>query len=133
MVGGIRVLSEEGSSVSDMVSPSSLVSVFVNAGSRFESGANRGASHYIRRMAFKASHARSWNTSRSLPLAHEPRFTILQGTANRTAFRMTRELESIGADAWCSSDREFIVYGAQCLPQDLEVITGTLGDAVCGK
>ena len=61
--------------------PTATVGVFVDSGSAYETPETTGASHLLEYLAFKS-------------------------TTNRTSFRITRELEGMGANVVASASRE---------------------------
>jgi len=81
--------------------PTTTLGVYVDAGSVYETPANSGVSHMLEQMAFK-------------------------GTANRTFFRVVREIEAMGGNVVASSSREQMGYNVDCLrtftPESLELL-----------
>lgn len=69
----------------DSASPVSALGLFVQGGSSFETAATVGASKVLEAVAFKS-------------------------TANRSTFRLTRELEKLGASVSCVAGREHIAF-----------------------
>ena len=67
-----------------------------------------GASHLLERVAWRA-------------------------TANRTAFRVTREAEVIGANLLASASREQMAYTVDCLRTNLPEAVELLTDAVMNQ
>jgi len=61
--------------------PTATVGIFVDSGSAYETPETTGASHLLEYLAFKS-------------------------TTNRTSFRITRELEGLGANVVASASRE---------------------------
>mmetsp|Transcript_28437 Transcript_28437/g.71583 ORF Transcript_28437/g.71583 Transcript_28437/m.71583 type:complete len:501 (+) Transcript_28437:11-1513(+) len=92
LANGLKVVSQsDASSIA-------TVGVVVNTGSRFETGANTGASYMLQLMAFTS-------------------------TASRSHFKMVRDIERIGAQVSCTAGREQMVYGVSCLkPRVKEVV-----------
>lgn len=90
----------------DSVGPMASVALYVNAGSAYETPGTTGASKYLEYMGFKT-------------------------TANRTTFRLTRELEKMGASATVQAGREAtgfqITASKLALPEAVEVLL----DSVC--
>eukprot|EP01137_Pigoraptor_chileana_P017514 Opistho-2@75698 len=85
--------------------PAATVAVFVEAGSRHECNSTLGISHYLRALAFKS-------------------------TANRTAFRITREFEANGVNLYATGSREHLAVVGEGLADSLEPVVETLGDIV---
>ena len=81
------------------------VGMYVAAGSKNENPYTTGAAHLLERMAFKA-------------------------TRNRTAFRVTREAEVIGANLLASASREQMAYTVDCLKTNLPEAVELLADTV---
>ncbi|THH06668.1 hypothetical protein EW145_g3928 [Phellinidium pouzarii] len=81
------------------------VGLFVDAGSRYETAENSGISHFLDRMAFKSTHARS-------------------------DIDMSSAIHSLGGQIQCSSSREAIMYQAShfqsATPLALSVIADTV-------
>lgn len=89
----------------DHASPVSSVALVFEAGSAFESDAHLGASKVLETMAFKA-------------------------TANRTTFRLTRELEKIGAVATAKAGRDHIAYNITATKLNSPEVVEILLDSV---
>lgn len=81
------------------------VGVYVESGSKYETGPTQGMSHLLERMAFKA-------------------------TTNRSHLRFTREVEAIGANLMASASREQMSYTADCLKTHLPEVVELLADTV---
>ena len=79
------------------------VGVFVNTGSRNETEANNGISHFLEHMAFK-------------------------GTKSRTSKEIAEQFDNIGGKINAYTSRERTVYYAKVLKQDLEFATEFLAD-----
>lgn len=84
------------------------VGMYVSSGSKWENPHVSGASHLLERMAWRA-------------------------TANRTAFRVTREAEVIGANLLASASREQMAYTVDCLRTNLPEAVELLTDAVMNQ
>lgn len=84
------------------------VGMYVSSGSKWETPAVSGASHLLERVAWRA-------------------------TANRTAFRVTREAEVIGANLLASASREQMAYTVDCLRTNLPEAVELLADAVMNQ
>jgi len=78
-------------------SPLSSVGVFVKAGSRYETVANKGVSHVLRLAA---------NLT----------------TKGASAFRICRGVEALGGSLSVTSSRETMVYAAECLRDHLDAL-----------
>ena len=70
----------------EAASPVSSLALFVEGGSSAETPATAGASKVLEAVAFKS-------------------------TANRSTFRLTRELEKVGASARCTAARDHVAFG----------------------
>jgi predicted Zn-dependent peptidase len=81
------------------------VSIAVRAGSRNETAANAGVSHYIRNLAF-------------------------QSTANRTALRIAREAEDKGIQYSVTSGRDHTVYNSVSMKGDASYAANVLADTI---
>jgi len=81
--------------------PTATLGAFIDAGSIYESDSNAGVSHLLEQMSFK-------------------------GTANRSFFRIVREIESMGGNVLASSSREQMSYNIDCVrsntPEALELL-----------
>ena len=82
--------------------------MYVSSGSKWENPHVSGASHLLERMAWRA-------------------------TTNRTAFRVTREAEVIGANLLASASREQMAYTVDCLRTNLPEAVELLTDAVMNQ
>ncbi|GFR44856.1 hypothetical protein Agub_g6199, partial [Astrephomene gubernaculifera] len=89
----------------DSVSPVSSLCLFVEGGSSAETASTTGASKVLEIAAFKA-------------------------TANRSTFRLTRELEKIGATAYCRAGRDNIAFGVNAVRLNQREALEVLADAV---
>lgn len=89
----------------DGAAPVSAVTLVFSAGSAYESGATLGASKVLEAMAFKA-------------------------TSNRTTFRLTRELEKIGAVATAKAGRDHIAYSIGAVKLHAPEVVEILLDSV---
>ncbi|KAH8110624.1 mitochondrial processing peptidase [Phellopilus nigrolimitatus] len=81
------------------------VGLYVDAGSRYETAKNSGVSHFLDRMAFKSTHA-------------------------RTDLEMSSAIHTLGGQIQCSSSREAIMYQSShfqsATPLSLSVIADTV-------
>ena len=87
---------------------SAAVGVFVGVGSRDETPALNGASHFLEHLLFK-------------------------GTAGRTAMDISSALDSVGGEFNAYTAREYTCYHARVLDQDLPVAVDVLGDMLTGS
>ncbi|GAB1320353.1 Mitochondrial-processing peptidase subunit alpha [Madurella fahalii] len=98
---GIRVASE------DLPDAFSGVGVYIDAGSRYENGSLRGASHIMDRLAFKS-------------------------TGSRSADEMLETVEKLGGNIQCASSRESMMYQAAtfnaAIPTTVELLAETIRD-----
>jgi len=77
---------------------SSSLGLFVDAGSRYETDANNGISHLLEHMAFKT-------------------------TQNRSSLRVVRDVEDMGGNVGAASAREYMVFTADVLRNNLDKAT----------
>ncbi|PNH07965.1 Mitochondrial-processing peptidase subunit alpha [Tetrabaena socialis] len=89
----------------ESVSPLSSLVLFVEGGSSAETSSTAGASKLLEVAAFKA-------------------------TANRSTFRLTRELEKIGATSYCRAGRDHIAFGVDAVRLNQREALEMLADAV---
>lgn len=87
----------------DMGNPVAAVALFVGAGSRNENPFSSGVSHLIERLAFK-------------------------GSATRSKYRMTRDMERTGAIFASSAARETIAFSAEGMREKLPEMLSILSD-----
>ena len=96
---GIRVASE------DLPDAFSGVGIYIDAGSRYENGYLRGASHIMDRLAFKS-------------------------TDKRSADEMLETVEHLGGNIQCASSRESMMYQAatfnSAIPTTVELLAETV-------
>jgi len=90
----------------DNCSSVARIGLFLDAGSRYETPANLGISHFLRAGAYSS-------------------------TTDRTAFRITREVEYNGATLDATTTREHLILSADCLRDRTKVIVDTLASVVC--
>jgi processing peptidase subunit beta len=81
------------------------VGLWIDAGSRCETPANNGVSHFVEHMIFK-------------------------GTHNRTQAQLEHQIEGMGAQFGAHTSREQIAYYAKCLKKDVPAVVEILSDAV---
>lgn len=99
MSNGLRVASKDtGGEVC-------TVGLWIDAGSRCETPANNGVSHFVEHMIFK-------------------------GTQNRTQAQLEAQIEGLGAQFGAHTSREQIAYYAKCLKKDVPAVVEILSDAV---
>jgi predicted Zn-dependent peptidase len=96
--GGLRVVTEQVPGVR-----SAAIGVFVGVGSRDESPALNGASHFLEHLLFK-------------------------GTATRSAMDISSALDSVGGEFNAYTAREYTCYHARVLDEDLPMAVDVLGD-----
>lgn len=87
---------------------SETVGVWVDAGSRDETQATAGSTHFLEHMLFK-------------------------GTATRSAKAIARTFDRIGGDSNAVTAKEYTCYYARCLVADLPEVTDVLWDMVLGS
>lgn len=85
--------------------PVSSVSVFIRAGSRFEPAGKQGLTHLLRTCAY-------------------------QSTKDRSALRISREVEQVGGTLSATTTREHQVYGTTVMRDDLDVAMDTLQSVI---
>lgn len=81
------------------------VGLWIDAGSRCETPANNGVSHFVEHMIFK-------------------------GTHNRTQAQLEAQIEGLGPQFGAHTSREQIAYYAKCLKKDVPAVVEILSDAV---
>jgi predicted Zn-dependent peptidase len=96
--GGLRVVTEHVPGVR-----SAAVGVFVAVGSRDETPALNGASHFLEHLLFK-------------------------GTESRSAMDISSALDTVGGEFNAYTAREYTCYHARVLDEDLPVAVDVLGD-----
>ncbi|XP_065826787.1 cytochrome b-c1 complex subunit 2, mitochondrial-like [Oscarella lobularis] len=84
-------------------SPVAKVALLVKAGSRYEAAESLGVTHHLRATAFMA-------------------------TKDRTAFRVSREIDHLGGNLSASSTRDHFIYSAECLREYVEPVVDTLAN-----
>src|SRR5919107_1163545 len=97
---GLRIVTE-----SIPTTRSAAVGVWVNVGSRDESPALSGASHFLEHLLFK-------------------------GTKKRTALDISAEIEAVGGETNAFTTKEYTCYYARVLDADLPLAVDVLCDAV---
>ncbi len=100
LTNGFRVLTDSMNEVDSVA-----ISVWINAGGRFEVKENCGIAHFLEHVAFK-------------------------GTKNRSAFDIAKEFDKIGGQFNAYTSKEFTVYHAKVLkenfPTGLDIIADIL-------
>jgi predicted Zn-dependent peptidase len=96
--GGLRVVTEHVPGVR-----SAAIGVFVGVGSRDETPALNGASHFLEHLLFK-------------------------GTPTRTAMDISAALDGVGGEFNAYTAREYTCYHARVLDEDLPMAVDVLGD-----
>ncbi|RNL79791.1 M16 family metallopeptidase [Nocardioides marmorisolisilvae] len=96
--GGLRVVTEHVPGVR-----SAAIGVFVGVGSRDETPALNGASHFLEHLLFK-------------------------GTPTRSAMDISAALDSVGGEFNAYTAREYTCYHARVLDEDLPMAVDVLGD-----
>jgi predicted Zn-dependent peptidase len=96
--GGLRVVSEHVHGVR-----SAAIGVFVGVGSRDETPALNGASHFLEHLLFK-------------------------GTDSRSAMDISSSLDAVGGEFNAYTAREYTCYHARVLDEDLPMAVDVLGD-----
>jgi predicted Zn-dependent peptidase len=84
---------------------SASVGVWVNVGSRDETGSMSGASHFLEHLLFK-------------------------GTHKRTALEISAQIEAVGGETNAFTTKEYTCYYARVLDEDLPLAVDVLVDAV---
>jgi predicted Zn-dependent peptidase len=97
---GLRILTE-----SIATTRSASIGVWVNVGSRDETAAMSGASHFLEHLLFK-------------------------GTHKRTALEISAEIEAVGGETNAFTTKEYTCYYARVLDADLPLAVDVLGNAV---
>lgn len=82
---------------------SSSLGLFVDAGSRYETDANNGVSHLLEHMAFKT-------------------------TQNRSSLRVVRDVEDMGGNVGAASAREYMVFTADVLRNNVDKATELIAE-----
>lgn len=98
-LGALKTVSVAG------LGPAAHMSVVVNCGARDEVDGESGVAHYLKRLAFKSTVARS-------------------------DFKLFRDLEALGAIVDVQSGRESLVYSVTCAPENAAAALECLGESV---
>ena len=97
---GLRIVTEEVSSVR-----SAAVGIWVNVGSRDESPAVAGASHFLEHLLFK-------------------------GTKTRTALEISSSIESVGGEMNAFTGKEYTCFYARVIDTDLPMAVDVISDLI---
>ena len=97
---GLRIVTEEVSSVR-----SAAVGIWVNVGSRDESPAVAGASHFLEHLLFK-------------------------GTKTRTALEISSSIESVGGEMNAFTGKEYTCFYARVIDSDLPMAIDVIADLI---
>jgi predicted Zn-dependent peptidase len=95
---GVRIVSDAASDLRSVT-----VGIWVENGSRYETDAEAGISHFLEHLFFK-------------------------GTERRTAFDIAQEVESLGGVLNAFTGKEQTCYYAKVLPEHLPIALDVLGD-----
>src|SRR5829696_8040525 len=101
--GGLRIITE---SIPTMLSAS--IGFWVGIGSRDETPALSGASHFLEHLLFK-------------------------GTERRTALDISAEIEAVGGETNAFTTKEYTCYYARVLDEDLPLAVDVMCDLVTGS
>jgi predicted Zn-dependent peptidase len=97
---GLRIVTEEVSSVR-----SAAIGIWVNVGSRDESLATAGASHFLEHLLFK-------------------------GTARRNALEISSSIESVGGEMNAFTSKEYTCFYARVIDTDLPMAIDVISDLI---
>lgn len=97
---GLRIVTEEVSSVR-----SAAVGIWVNVGSRDETPAVAGASHFLEHLLFK-------------------------GTKRRTALEISSSIESVGGEMNAFTGKEYTCFYARVIDTDLPIAVDVISDLI---
>ena len=95
---GLRIVTEEVSSVR-----SAAIGIWVNVGSRDESPATAGASHFLEHLLFK-------------------------GTARRNALEISSSIESVGGEMNAFTSKEYTCFYARVIDTDLPMAIDVISE-----
>jgi predicted Zn-dependent peptidase len=101
LANGVRVLSEKIPQFR-----SATIGIWVENGSRYETAAENGVSHFLEHVFFK-------------------------GTARRSARKIAEEIEAVGGALNAFTGRELTCYHARVLDADFPLALDVLGDVFC--
>ena len=97
---GLRIVTEEVSSVR-----SAAIGIWVNVGSRDETPAVAGASHFLEHLLFK-------------------------GTSSRTALEISSSIESVGGEMNAFTSKEYTCFYARVIDTDLPIAVDVVCDLI---
>ena len=97
---GLRIVTEEVSSVR-----SAAVGIWINIGSRDETPATAGASHFLEHLLFK-------------------------GTTSRTAMEISSSIEAVGGEMNAFTSKEYTCFYARVIDNDLSMAIEVLSDLI---
>ena len=97
---GLRIVTEEVSSVR-----SAAVGIWINIGSRDETPATAGASHFLEHLLFK-------------------------GTSTRTAMEISSSIEAVGGEMNAFTSKEYTCFYARVIDNDLPMAIDVLADLI---
>ena len=97
---GLRIVTEEVSSVR-----SAAIGIWVNVGSRDETPAVAGASHFLEHLLFK-------------------------GTKTRTALEISSSIESLGGEMNAFTGKEYTCFYARVIDTDLPIAVDVISDLI---
>jgi predicted Zn-dependent peptidase len=97
---GLRIVTEEVSSVR-----SAAVGIWINIGSRDETPASAGASHFLEHLLFK-------------------------GTSTRTAMEISSSIEAVGGEMNAFTSKEYTCFYARVIDNDLPMAIDVLADLI---
>ena len=100
LASGLRIVTEEISSVR-----SAAIGIWVNVGSRDESPAVAGASHFLEHLLFK-------------------------GTKSRTALEISSSIESVGGEMNAFTGKEYTCFYARVIDTDLPMAVDVISDLI---
>ncbi len=100
LASGLRIVTEEVSSVR-----SAAVGIWVNVGSRDETPAVAGASHFLEHLLFK-------------------------GTTRRTALEISSAIESVGGEMNAFTSKEYTCFYARVIDTDLPMAIDVISDLI---
>jgi predicted Zn-dependent peptidase len=98
--GGLRIITEQVPGVRSVA-----FGIWVNVGSRDETGATMGSAHYLEHLLFK-------------------------GTSKRSALEISASIEAVGGDLNAFTTKEYTCYYARVLDADLPLAIDVVSDVV---
>lgn len=100
LLSGLRIVTEEVSSVR-----SAAIGIWINVGSRDETPAVAGASHFLEHLLFK-------------------------GTKTRTALEISSSIESVGGEMNAFTSKEYTCFYARVIDTDLPMAVDVISDLI---